>query len=465
VWRKPLAVVVVASALGLVGLAAPCVAAAALRGNGLIAFQRGVGGKSQIFVMRADGGGVVRISDGTASDKQPVWSPDGTRIAFRSLRTGNGDIYIMNADGTGLTRVTTTPKKRESNPTWSPDGTKIAFSCEGDPCGIRIIGVDGIGVTEIAGRRNYLPAWSPLGGRIAFVRNVGICVTIRTMRPDGTGIKIVTPCVKQHYDNYPAWSPDARWITFSTYVCCRGLSILSLVHPDGSGRHSIGSGAVAAWAPDGDKLVVARREKRLSPIMSMNTHGADAIVIADPGTSPSWQSLACTVTGTSGDDALTGTAGDDVICAGAGDDVVDGMGGSDVISGGRGVDTISYASSGAAIMVRLPLHATGRGLELLSGFENAIGSPFADVITGSDSPNLLSGGAGDDHLRGVRGADTLRGGAGDDSERGGSGPDVLRGGAGPDRLDGRDGAPGDFLSGGVGNDTCFLDPGDIAILC
>lgn len=37
---------------------------------------------------------------------QPAWSPDGTKIVFRTDRDGNDEIYIMNADGSGQTRLT-----------------------------------------------------------------------------------------------------------------------------------------------------------------------------------------------------------------------------------------------------------------------------------------------------------------------------------------------------------------------
>jgi hypothetical protein len=49
------------------------------------------------------------------------------RIAFVSDRDGNTEIYVMNADGTGQTRLTKDPGS-DWSPVWSPDGTKIAFS-------------------------------------------------------------------------------------------------------------------------------------------------------------------------------------------------------------------------------------------------------------------------------------------------------------------------------------------------
>src|SRR4030042_3078823 len=56
---------------------------------------------------------------GTGSDSSPAWSPDGSRIAFRSIfPDGNSEIYVMNADGSGRTRLTNNPTL-DSSPPWS----------------------------------------------------------------------------------------------------------------------------------------------------------------------------------------------------------------------------------------------------------------------------------------------------------------------------------------------------------
>ena len=60
-------------------------------------------------------------------DIAPAFSPDGRRIAFTSSADGNWEIYVINADGTGLVRITRNPAS-EANPVWSPDGTKLVFS-------------------------------------------------------------------------------------------------------------------------------------------------------------------------------------------------------------------------------------------------------------------------------------------------------------------------------------------------
>ncbi|MBN1581337.1 MAG: SpoIID/LytB domain-containing protein [Anaerolineae bacterium] len=67
---------------------------------------------------------------------EPVWSPDGDRIAFVRHATGNGlnaagDIWLVYANGTGLRPMAQTPVD-EGSPVWSPDGHTLAFSLSGD---------------------------------------------------------------------------------------------------------------------------------------------------------------------------------------------------------------------------------------------------------------------------------------------------------------------------------------------
>ncbi|MBI3362666.1 MAG: PD40 domain-containing protein [Chloroflexi bacterium] len=77
-------------------------------------------GIDQIYVMRADGNDVVRITHGLIADRQPVWSPDGQHIAFASFRDGNLQIYLMEPDGSNQKRLTTRFNFPNQNPVWQP---------------------------------------------------------------------------------------------------------------------------------------------------------------------------------------------------------------------------------------------------------------------------------------------------------------------------------------------------------
>ena len=74
--------------------------------NGPIAFASDRDGNWDIYAMNSDGSGLVRLTNNSADDYDPSWSPDGRRIAFHSYRDGNWEIYAMNADGSGLVRLT-----------------------------------------------------------------------------------------------------------------------------------------------------------------------------------------------------------------------------------------------------------------------------------------------------------------------------------------------------------------------
>jgi Tol biopolymer transport system component len=109
--------------------------------------------------MNADGTAQTRLSDGTADDSDPAWSPDGNRIAFRSDRAGNGDIYVMRADGTGVTLLTNNARE----PAWSPDGSRIAFTRPGGNWDIYVMNANGTGLIRVTDDLaiDGVAAWRP----------------------------------------------------------------------------------------------------------------------------------------------------------------------------------------------------------------------------------------------------------------------------------------------------------------
>jgi Tol biopolymer transport system component len=74
---------------------------------------------------------LVRLTNNNTMEGAPVWSPDGSRIAFWSNRDGKNEIYVMDIDGSNVKRLTTNLSD-DDNPEWSPDGSKILFDSQRD---------------------------------------------------------------------------------------------------------------------------------------------------------------------------------------------------------------------------------------------------------------------------------------------------------------------------------------------
>jgi len=90
-------------------------------------------GACGMFLSGSEGGTLTPLTDNT-SDTAPAPSPDGTRIAFMSFDregAGNWEIYLMNGDGSNIVRLTNN-SANDGLPTWSPDGSTIAFVSDRD---------------------------------------------------------------------------------------------------------------------------------------------------------------------------------------------------------------------------------------------------------------------------------------------------------------------------------------------
>jgi Tol biopolymer transport system component len=106
--------------------------------------------EGDVWVMNADGSGRRRLTSDPEMDFDPAWSPDGSRIAFRSHRDGNEEVYVMAADGSAERNLTNNAGS-DYSPSWSPDGTTIAFASDrdGDPNEIYVMNEDGSNPTRV----------------------------------------------------------------------------------------------------------------------------------------------------------------------------------------------------------------------------------------------------------------------------------------------------------------------------
>ena len=132
-----------------------------------------------VYVMNADGSGLIALGEWPVNDCCPAWSPDGQRVAFVSERDGTPGIrtdgmigiYVANADGSQVTQLTEVAavdvyhqRLYEYRPVWSPDGRQITFASDTDgDWDIYVIDADGAGLINLTNSRadDYSPVWSP----------------------------------------------------------------------------------------------------------------------------------------------------------------------------------------------------------------------------------------------------------------------------------------------------------------
>jgi eukaryotic-like serine/threonine-protein kinase len=83
--------------------------------------------QQNLFLIHPDGSGLRQLTADGFNNRQPRWSPDGTRIAFYSNRGGKYEIWLLRADGSRLERAAVMPDKPQAyHPIWSPDGQRLA---------------------------------------------------------------------------------------------------------------------------------------------------------------------------------------------------------------------------------------------------------------------------------------------------------------------------------------------------
>ena len=220
-------------------------------------------GNWEIYAVNADGSGLTRLTNNDALDWQPVWSPDGRRVAFVSEQDGNEEIYAARADGSELTRLTNN-EADDWQPVWSPDGRRIAFVSDRDGNDeIYAMNADGSEMTRLTHNPtgDWDPAWSPDGRRIAFAsdRDEGERwfppnSEIYAMNADGTDITRLTD--NNRVARGPVWSPDGRRIAFSSSPGHAHASI-HITNADGSTLRTFGiaRGYSPVWSPDGRRIV------------------------------------------------------------------------------------------------------------------------------------------------------------------------------------------------------------------
>lgn len=208
-----------------------------------------VGVKNELWVTPVSGGPGARIVDAAPAPLQwfsnPVWSPDGSRIAYAVnltvFNTDNGGFYrvaidVVNADGSNPHRLTSRVGSDEIGISWSPNSRLVSF----------------VGIPE----GSPLPSLAAGGGPpTSFYPPLDVFV----IGADGTGERNITKSGAN--DVYPSWSPDGAYLANLSYAAGDPtpgyrLETIPMDGPDPAGPPTIGPASeYVVWSPDGTKLL------------------------------------------------------------------------------------------------------------------------------------------------------------------------------------------------------------------
>jgi WD40 repeat protein len=300
-------------------------AAAVISGeNGKIAFVSDRDGDEEIYLMDADGGNSVNLTNHPADDRAPAWSPDGLRIAFATNRDGNDEIYVIDADGANLVNLTSHPAD-DGEPTWSPDGRSIAFTSEGGIFAMDADGTNRLRLTDPAtglaefpwalGAFDGSPVWSSLpqssNHRIAFARtfegatpdeSTVIVYTIQAVWwEDTTGVPVPVPVTDGGWSSGGIdWAPDHAYMAVARVDANDTQARVLLVSVSGEVEIPNPGGSShlvdPAVAPDSSRMAATVSDLSTDPaeIMILNVDGTDPVNLTNHpawDSQPAWQPL------------------------------------------------------------------------------------------------------------------------------------------------------------------------------
>ncbi len=225
--------------------------------------------RGDIFTAPIEKGAVRNLTDSSnAHDKSPVWSPDGSQIAFISDKTGEEEIYVIAQDGSKpAEQLTTGGRAMRYAPNWSPDGKLIAFSDKDGK--VYVLTVAEKKLVEVAdSRRGQVQdySWSPKGNFLAFsMQDENSQSSVYVWSSKENQLRRVTSGTFS--ESNPAWDPQGNYLFYlSTREFAPLISGAEFNYATNRDRGifviALRKDVKAPFPPESDEVTITKDEKK-----------------------------------------------------------------------------------------------------------------------------------------------------------------------------------------------------------